>query len=99
MLNGTRSQTLHPGKTSLERIDCDIRISLVALDDQLASTSERTSIKLTQHDPEDPENTTTFVLANLVPGKASKSPPRLVDEIYRGNDSNYWLHLFTCDPT
>lgn len=65
-----RSQTLAPGKTALARIDCDIKLSLVVLDEKLAN-EERSSIKIIQHDPEDDE-TTTFVLANLIPGKVSR---------------------------
>jgi len=61
------SQTLAPGKTELARIDCDIKISLIVLDEKLAN-QERSSIKIIQHDPEDDESI-TFVLANLIPGK------------------------------
>ena len=66
-----RSQTLAPGKSELKRIDCDIRISLATLDEKLVN-QERSSVKLIQHEIEEDEaDTTTFVLANLIPGKAS----------------------------
>jgi len=63
------SQTLAPGKSELKRIDCDIRISLATLDEKLVN-QERSSVKLIQHEIEEDEaDTTTFVLANLIPGK------------------------------
>lgn len=66
-----RSQTLAPGtKTELTRmVPCDIKLSLVTLDEKLVDQG-RTSIKIIQNDPEE-EESVTFVLANLIPGKVS----------------------------
>lgn len=74
-----RSQTFAPGsKIELKRIPCDVKLSLVTLDEKLVDQG-RSSVKLTQNDPEEDE-TITFVLANLIPGKvrclASLSPWR-----------------------
>lgn len=59
-----------PGKAELQRIDCDIRISLVVLDEKLVD-QERSSVKIVQHDTDD-DDSTTFVLANFIPGKVSR---------------------------
>lgn len=80
-----RSQTIAPGKVSLTRIDCDIKLSLVVLDEKLVN-QERCSIKIVQHDPEAGESM-SFVLANLIPGKVRFSSvlartSRLTGEIF-----------------
>lgn len=46
---------------------CDVKLSLIVLDEKLVDQG-RTSIKVYQADPEEDEET-TFVLANLIPGK------------------------------
>ncbi|KAF8320893.1 hypothetical protein DL93DRAFT_1744475 [Clavulina sp. PMI_390] len=61
------SQTFTPGQTELQRVDADIKLSLVVLDEKLVN-QERCSIRIIQRDPDD-EESTTFVLANLIPGK------------------------------
>lgn len=63
---------------------CDVKLSLIVLDEKLVDQG-RTSIKVYQADPEEDEET-TFVLANLIPGKVRSF--RLLYILYRGCCAN-----------